>query len=184
MQMTLSKFSILLGVGIAIPQVWALLKPAEFAAGLKKFPRSETWGYVLMAIGSAWFLYNLNKEAIAEFANYKKLMLIGFGSIAAASCYFVRDYLAVRGMCICMLMLSWYTLSLTRWAESPWRLLLVIWAYVAVVMSMWFMVAPWRCRDIFGWVADNPKRMKTLAGGRLVFSVVLIVLGLTAFKVQ
>lgn len=180
--MNLSKFSILLGVGLAIPQVWALMKPAECAASLKKFHRSETWGYVLMAIGAAWFLFNLNKEAIAEFATYKKLMLVGFGSIALLSCLFVQDYLAVRGLCICMLMLAWYTLSLTRWAESQWRLLLVVGAYMWVVTSMWWMVSPWRLRDILGWIAAKPERLKAVAGTRLAFAVVLVVLGLTAFK--
>jgi hypothetical protein len=180
--MTLSKFSILLGAVIAVPQVWALLKPTECAASMKKFPRSEGWGYVLMAIGCAWFLFNLNREAIAEFANYKTLMLVGFGSVAVLGCLFVPDYLAVRGMCITMLMVAWYTLSLTRWAESEWRLVLVVWAYFAVIMSMWLIVSPWRLRDIFNWLTAKPERMKGAAIMRLIFAAGLVVLGLTAFR--
>lgn len=180
--MTLSKYSMLLGAAIAAFQLWALIKPAEFAASVRKFHRSEFWGYLLMGIGSVWFLFNLNKEAIAEFAAYKTYMLGGFGAIALAGCFFVPDYLAVRGLCVFLLMLAWYTLSLTRWAATEWRLVLVIWAYVVVVMSMWFVVAPWRLRDLFAWAVATPERMKRLAIARLAFAVGLIVLGATVFK--
>ena len=180
--MTLSTFSILLGVGLALLHAWALLKPAEFSAAIKKFPRSEMWGYALTAIGAGWFLYNVNREAIAEFAAYKKHMLIGFGGVAFLACLFVQDYLAVRGLCITTLMLCSYVLSLTRWADSQWRLLLVIGAYVWIVISMWWMVSPWRMRDFLNWLTARPERLRNFAIVRLVFGVALIVLGATAFR--
>ncbi len=172
----------LLGAAMAAPQLWALAKPTEFAASARKFHRSEGWGYFLMAIGSAWFLFNLNKEAIAEFANYKTFMLIGFGAVAVLGCMFVPDYLAVRGLCVFMLMLAWYTLSLTRWAASDWRLVLVVWAYFVVILSMWFMVSPWRMRDGLHWAVATPGRLRGLAIARLAFAVMLIILGATVFK--
>jgi hypothetical protein len=180
--MTLSKFSILLGVALAIPQLWALAKPAEFSASLRKFPRSEMWGYVLTAIGASWFLYNLNQEAIAEFAAYKPHMLIGFGTVAVLACFFVPDYLAVRGLCVTTLMLASYSLNLTRWAESEWRLLLVVAAYIWIVISMWWIISPWRMRDFLNWITARPERLRNLAIVRLVFAVALIVLGATAFR--
>ena len=180
--MTLSTFSILLGVALALLHVWALFKPAEFSSAMKKFPRSEMWGYALTAIGAGWFLYNVNHEAIAEFAAYKKHMLIGFGGVALLACLFVPDYLAVRGLCITTLMLCSYVLSLTRWADSQWRLLLVVGAYVWIVISMWWMVSPWRMRDFLNWLTARPERLRTLAIVRLVFAVALIVLGATVFR--
>jgi hypothetical protein len=180
--MTLSKLAMLLGGVMAIPQVWALLKPVEFGVSARKFPRSEPWGYLLMAIGSAWFLYNLNLEAIAEFAAYKTYMLLGFGGVAAAACFFVPDFLAVRGLSICMLMLASYVLSFTRWAESPWRLVLVVGAYSWVVLAMWWMVSPWRLRDHINWVTATPQRLRAVAGARLAVAILVIVLGATAFK--
>lgn len=172
----------LLGVGIAIPQIWALLKPAQFSVALRKFPRSEIWGYLLMAVGASWFLYRLNQEAIAEFAAYKTWMLVGFGSVAVAACIFVQDYLAVRGMCITMLMLAGFTLSKTRFAETPWRLVLVIAAYIWVITSMWWMISPWRVRDLIAWATATPQRLRSLAAARLAFAVLVIVLGATVYK--
>ncbi len=179
--MTLSKLAILLGGLIAIPQIWALLKPAEFSAWARKFPRSEAWGYLLMGIGGAWFLFNLNREAIAEFAAYKTWMLLGFGGVAAAACFFVPDFLAVRGLSVCMLMLASYTMSFTRWADSPWRLALVVAAYYWVVLAMWWMISPWRLRDLINWATANPARLKRIATTRLAFAALIIILGATVY---
>lgn len=179
--MTLSKLAILLGTVIGLPQVWAIMKPAEAGAAMRKFPRSEGWGYLLMAAGSAWFLYNLNREAIAEFAAYKTYMLAGFGAVAVATCFFVPDYLAVRGLCICMLMVASYVLSFTRWAESPWRLVLVVASYVWIVCAMWWVVSPWRLRDLINWATATPQRLRVLAGVRLGFAALVIILGATVF---
>lgn len=180
--MTLSKLSIALGLLFALPGAWIFLKPAEAAPALRKFPRSETWGYLLMAIGAAAFLYNLNREAIAEFANYKKFMLFGFAGVAIAACIFVPDFLAVRGLAICLLMLAWYTLNAQRWHDSGWRILLAVVSYVWVIKGMWYMISPWRLRDHIAWATATPGRLRILAGTRAALGVLLIVLGVTAFK--
>jgi len=182
MTLTLSQLAILLGIGIAIPQIWALIKPVEAGAALRKFPRSEGWGYLLMAIGAGWFLYRLNQEAIAEFAAYKSYMLLGFGAVAVAACFFVPDYLAVRGMSITMLMFAAFILSKTRFVDTPWRLVLVIAAYIWIVAAMWWMISPWRLRDLIQWATATPQRLKRIAMARLAFAVLVILLGATVYK--
>lgn len=182
MTLTLSQLAIILGIGIAIPQLWAIAKPAQAGANLRKFPRSEAWGYLLMSIGAGWFLYRLNQEAIAEFAAYKSYMLIGFGGVAVAACFFVQDFLAVRGLSITLLMLSAFILSKTRFVDTPWRLVLVLMAYAWIVMSMWWMISPWRLRDLIAWATATPDRLRRIAIARLAFALLVIVLGVTAYK--
>lgn len=180
--MTLSTLAILIGIAFCIPQVYGLLKPEAFAASVRRFPRSEAWGYALMAIGTLWFLYNLNRETIADFAAYKKFMLIGFGALGILTCLFVKDYLAVRGLAVTLLMLAWFTLNHMRWAESDWRLVLVVWAYMWVIAAMWFTVSPWRLRDFLHWATATPQRIKTGCALRLAFGMAIAFLGLTAFR--
>jgi hypothetical protein len=180
--MTLSQLAILLGLGIAIPQVWALMKPVQCGAALRKFPRSEGWGFFLMAIGAGWFLYRLNQEAIAEFAAYKTYMLLGFGAVALAACFFVPDFLAVRGLSITMLMMAGFVLSKTRFADSPWRLVLVVASYVWIIAAMWWMISPWRFRNLIQWSTATPERLRRIAAARLGFALFVIVLGVTVFK--
>src|SRR6266436_4883415 len=94
----LSTLSAVLGLGLGLPQVYGIVKPAAFAAAARKFPRSMPWGYALMLLGTVWFLWNLSQEAISDFASYKNVLFAGFAGIGVATCIFVQDFLAVRGL--------------------------------------------------------------------------------------
>jgi len=180
--MTLSTLAIIIGVLFSLLQVFALINPRAFTEQARRFHRNETIGFVLMGIGTVWFLRNLNNEAIADFAAYKKVMLAGFGAIGVATCVYVRDYLAVRGFAIVLLLAAWVTLNHTRWAESEWRLVLVVWAYVWILLGMWFTVSPWRMRDHLAWLTANEKRLRLVSMGRLCLGLLVLVLGVTAFR--
>jgi hypothetical protein len=52
--MKLSVLSILLGLGMGLPQVYGLAKPAKFADAVKRFPRNFSIGVALMMIGTLW----------------------------------------------------------------------------------------------------------------------------------
>jgi hypothetical protein len=180
--MTLSTLAIIIGASYCALQLYALIKPGSFSAQARAFPRSEPIGFVLMLLGTVWFVYNLNYEAIADFAAYKKYMLTGFGALGVLTCIFVRDYLAIRGLSVCLLLLAWFTLNRTRWEESPARLVLVFWAYTWVICGMWFTVSPWRLRDMINWVTTSETRLRTASIARLLLGAAVLILGLTAFK--
>ena len=179
--MKLSTLAIGLGILGSIPQLYGLWKPGAFAAAVRKFPRSENWGYVLMAIGTAWFLWNLNNETISDFAAYKKIMLLGFGAVGVLSCIYVKDYLAVRGLSVVLLLAAKLVLDTARWNNSPWRLVLAVGAYFWIVCAMWFMVSPWRFRDLVVWSTANEKRIRVTSAIRLAGCILILALGLTTF---
>src|SRR5712671_2678692 len=117
MQISLSTLAVILGLGMALPHIYALAKPAAFAAGVRKFPRSLPWGVALMLLGTAWFLWYLNQESISDFAAYKPLLLAGFAAVGLASCIYVQDFLAVRGLAVVLLLLGKLMVDTARWAE-------------------------------------------------------------------
>ncbi len=179
--MTLSQLAIVLGAAVSALQLYILLKPEAFTQWIRRFPRNEKCGYVLMTIGTSWFLYNLNAETISDFANYKTLMMVGFGVLGLLTCIFVRDFLAVRGLAIVMLMLAWYTLNRTRWADSSWRLVLVVWAYLWVIAGIWLTISPWRLRDAIQWKTATPKRIIVSSYFRLALGLLVLGLGIFVF---
>jgi hypothetical protein len=103
--MKLSLLSVLLGLGMAAPQVYGLVKPVGFATTVRKFPRSVPAGYFLMALGMLWFLLNVKQESLADFAAYKSYMMLGFAAVGIGSCIFVQDFL-VRGLAVVLLLLG------------------------------------------------------------------------------
>src|ERR1044071_1053200 len=180
--MKLSTLAILLGLGFGVPQLYGLLKPAKFRDAVRKFPRSEPWGYALMLLGTAWFLWNLQQENISDFAAYKKSMLIGFCAVGVATCIYVRDFLAVRGLAIVYLLLAKLMVDTARWEETEWRLVIATWAYGLAIAGMWFTISPWRLRDLLNWSVATESRTRATNGLRIVFGLFLVVLGLTVFK--
>lgn len=180
--MKLSTLSILLGLGLGVPQLFGLVQPTRFREAVRKFPRSEAWGYALMLLGTVWFLWNLNQENISDFAAYKKLMLIGFGAVGVATCIFVRDFLAVRGLAIVFLLLAKLMVDTARWEDTEWRLVIVSWAYVMVLGGMWLTISPWRLRDFLNWATATDQRVRVGCGLRLAFGLFVVALGLAVFR--
>lgn len=179
--MKLSTLAVGLGILISLPQIFGLVKPAEFASAARKFPRSVLPGYFLMGLGTAWFLWNLNAESISDFADYKLWMLTGFGALGLLTCLFVKDFLAVRGLAIVLLLLAKLMLDTARWHDSHWRLVIATWAYLWILAGMWFTISPWRLRDLIHWHTANERRIKIGSAFRLAFGVFVVVLGLAVF---
>ena len=180
--MKLSTLAILLGLGFGLPQIYGLMNPAKFRDAARKFPRSEPWGYALMLLGTAWFLWNLQQENISDFASYKKALLVGFAAVGIGTCIFVRDFLAVRGFAIVVLLLAKLMVDTARWADTEWRLVIVTWAYLLVIAGMWFTVSPWRMRDLIDWGTKTDQRVRIGSGMRLAFGIFVAVLGLSVFR--
>lgn len=180
--MKLTILATLLGLAYALPQVVGLLQPAKFSAALRKFPRSEKWGLFLMPLGTLWFLYNLKVDDIADFAAFKPVMFIGFSVIGFGACAFVRDFLAVRGLAVVVLLLANLVLDTACWVDTQWRLVLSFWSYAWIIVALWFSISPWRLRDYITWLTADERRLKLTCGLRLAFGLGLVIVALTAYR--
>ena len=180
--MRLSLLSILLGVGMGLPQVYGLAQPAKFAIAVKKFPRNFGAGVVLMLLGTIWFVWNVNNEPIADFSAFKPYMMAGFAAVGVFSCIFVQDFLAVRGLAVVMLLLGKLMVDTARWAQTDWRLVMVLWAYAFVVVGIWCTIYPWHLRDLLNWATANNTRVRLGSAMRLAFGLFVAALGFTVFR--
>jgi hypothetical protein len=182
MTFKLSTLAIVLGLGMGLPQIYGILKPAAFAAAVRKFPRSLAWGFFLMILGTAWFLFNLSQESISDFEAYKKWLYLLFAGVGIGACVFVQDFLAVRGLAVVFLLLAKLMVDTGRpQLESRWVLVFQVWAYVLVVAGIWFTMSPWRLRDLLNWATANEKRVRIGCAARLAFGLFIAFLGFAKF---
>lgn len=183
MNVKLSTLAIVLGLIAAVPQVYGLANPKGLAEWARKFPRHIPIGVVLMVVGTAWFLYNLRLETVADFAAFKDYMTMGFAAIGIATCIFVQDFLAVRGLAIVLLCLAKLMVDTGRphLGDTAWALVIQSWAYVFVVAGIGLTISPWRLRDWLGWNTATESRIRTGCVARLAFSLFVVALGFTAF---
>lgn len=184
MTLNLSILSVVLGLGMALPQIYGLVNPTGFGVAVRKFPRSLPWGCALMALGTGWFLWNLSQESISDFAAYKNLLFIGFAAVGLGSCVFVQDFLAVRGLAVVLLLLGKLMVDTGRpyLAKTPLVIVIQTWAYLLVIAGIWLTVSPWRLRDFLNWGTANEKRIKIGCGVRLALGLFVAFLGLAVFK--
>ncbi len=182
--MSLSLLSILLGLGMAVPQVYGIAKPQKLAAAVRKFPRNLPLGVVLMLLGTAWFVWNVHNESVSDFAAFKPAMMAGFAAVGVLSCIYVRDFLAVRGLAVLLLLLAKLMLDTGRphLGQSHWVLVIQTWAYLLVIAGMWFTAWPWRLRDLLQWGTATETRVRVGSAIRLAFAIFILLLGLTAFR--
>ena len=182
--MKLSLLAILLGVGLGLPQIYGLANPQKFAVTVRRFPRNLAAGIFLMLLATAWFIWNVNREPFADFAAYKPAMMTAFGAIGVLSCLYVQDFLAVRGLAVLFLLLAKAMVDIGRphLGQTPWVLVIQVWAYVLVLAGIWFTVTPWKLRDFLNWMTATQARIKIGSAIRLSFAVFIVLLGLTAFR--
>ena len=183
MTLKLSTLSVVLGLGMGLPQIYGLAKPAAFAAAVRRFPRSVPLGVALMLLGTGWFLWNLSQESISDFAAYKTPMMAGFAAVGIGSCVYVQDFLAARGLAVVLLLLAKLMTDTGRplLAATRWTWVIQTWAYVLVVAGIWLTVSPWRLRDVLNWATANEKRVRIGSAARLALGLFVAALGLLKF---
>jgi hypothetical protein len=181
MAVKLSTLSICLGLSFAALNLIGLLNPARFATGARKFPRSIPVGYVLTLAGTAWFIWIVKNESLADFESLKPFLFTLFVGVGLGTCYFVQDFLAVRGLSVLLLLLGKVMVDAQRWAPSEWRLVIAVWAYTMVLGGMWFTISPWRLRDLVYWATADATRIRITSAVRFAFGIFVAALGFTVF---
>ncbi|MSR43413.1 MAG: hypothetical protein EXS29_02455 [Pedosphaera sp.] len=179
--MTPAQLAILIGSILILLNFFGCFRPAAFGVALRKFPRSEPCGWVLMLAGTAWFVWIVQTTPLAEFEAFKRYFLIGFAVVGVSSCFFVKDFLAVRGLAIIVLLLAKVVIEKFRWLDTAWRLYPITLAYVWVIAGIFLTVSPWRLRDILEWKLANDDRIRAVCGVRMAMGVLLVILGLMVF---
>ena len=72
-------------------------------------------------------------------------------------------------------------LSSAAWHPSPWRYVVVLYAYAMIVAGMYYIALPWLLRDHIDWAHRSPGRAKTVAAAATALGILLVVLAFTAY---
>jgi len=162
-----------------------LAKPAMVQGFLKKFPRNDQLGQIVMGIGLAWFWLliapdNLGKLSalsmdLGEFNSAKGLLQWAVPVSLILVCRSVRDFLAVRALGLFGLMVAAPLLGAAFLKEPSSRLLVPIFAYIVLTASMFCVGMPYLFRDAVGWVTADQKRWTLLSLAGLGYGVATLV---------
>ena len=130
---------------------------------IKAFPRHRVTGVVTMLIGGGWFLWKISRLGQSDFGDYKNLLLLLFLATLFGSIYYVRDFLAVRGVAIIILLSANTGLKAAFGLyDTPARLVLVTILYIFIVLAIWYGIMPFKMRDTVSWLYKSPVRARIL----------------------
>lgn len=151
-------FLVLLGALLA----W---KDPRVVSTLKALPRSQRGAWLFFGGGTLWFLTRISKLGEADLIFFQNPwpVMLAFGALAILAFIYAPDFLAVRGLCILTLMASEPLLhaAYMEW-QHPQRLLMVTAVYAALALALYLAAAPFRLRDFFEWLFQQPARARTL----------------------
>lgn len=174
--MTLSLFTATLLTAICLLLLGGVLfwNDKSVSSVVKGLPRSRRFTLFAFGLGSIWFIYKVSQLGEADFGNYRYHLMAVFAVIAILSYFYVPDFLAVRGVCICFLLGAGQMLqSAFAMYEFPGRLVLVVFAYLLIVLSIYLAVAPYRARDFFVWLFQTQGRSKFIGGLLFAYGLAL-----------
>ena len=153
-----------------------LAKPAAVQEFLKKFPRNQNIGQILLGIGLGWFWLLIAPSGLGklsaltmdlgEFNSAKGLLQILVPVSLVLVCISVRDFLAVRALGLLGLMAAAPLLGAAFLKDPQSRLLVPIFAYAMLTASLFWVGMPYLFRDAVSWVTADQKRwtLYSLAG--------------------
>ncbi len=172
--MSLFLATLLPGIFLALLGGALVWNGAPVAAGARALPRSTRAAWVFFGAGALAFLWRLSRigEADLIFFHSPTPVMIGFGVLAVLAFIYTPDFLAVRGLCVLMLLGAEPLLGAAymEWSH-PQRLLMVTAVYVGLTAALYFAAYPFRLRDFVDWAFRAPGRPRLLGAALLAYGL-------------
>ncbi len=147
---------------------------APLAAGARALPRSKAGSWILFGLGAAWFLWRLSRTGESDLIFFKtpRPVMLGFGVLAVLAFIYTPDFLAVRGLCVLMLLGAEPLLyaAYMEWTH-PQRLLMVTAVYAGLTAALYLAAYPFRLRDFLDWLFRTPKRPRLVGAILLAYGL-------------
>lgn len=148
-------------------------------AALKRLPRSETAAYVLFGGAAVWFLSRVAVLSEADFGQYRKLLFAGFAVVAVLSFFYVKEFLAVRGLAA-LVLLAAGPLLFAGFGDYGVALLYKVAVYLFLTAALWLGAQPWRLRDFIAWLQRVPGRARLLGSVFAAYGLLLVGVAFTS----
>lgn len=184
---------LVLGILLVAIHLLMLLKPEPVQHFLKKFPRNQQIGQVLLGVGLIWFwllvanpgkgLFNaLSMDFGDQFNATKPLLRVAVPVLIVALGVAIKEFLSVRALGLLGLMAAYPLLESAFLKDPQSRLLIPIWTYGMIIASLYFVGMPYLFRDAVTWATASQGRWKGLSLAGLAYGIAIIICALLFWR--
>lgn len=152
--------------------------PQATKATLLAFPRSRWPGRVLTAICVFWAAWVIQHAALGRFSGVKPFIPYLAIAIVGLVVWLLDELLAPRALGGLLLLVANPILTAVRWADSVWRFVPAVIAYIWVVAGCAFILHPWVFRRGVEALVVNSRRFRMAGWGQVVVGMGLLLAGL------
>lgn len=172
--MSLFLATLLSGLFLAVCGALLLWNNSAVASTARALPRSTRAAWLFFGAGAAWFLWRLSHLGESDLIFFKTPLpvMVGFGMLAILAFIYTPDFLAVRGLCVLMLLAAEPLLYAAYMEfQYPQRLLMVTAVYAGLMLALYLAAAPYRLRDFFDWLFRQPARPRLVGAALLAYGL-------------
>lgn len=160
------------------------MKPTKVMTYLKALPRNYSAGKILMGIGLAWFWLLIIPDKfffksplamdLQDFNRLKMIMAFGVPLVGYLIITECKEFLAVRGLGLCLLMAAAPLLAAAWQEPHTFKFLMPLYAYAMITKGLFMVGMPYLTRDLINWATASPTRFKMLSFAGLAYGIAVL----------
>jgi len=179
--LSLRTAGLLAGLFLLLVSAPAVINP-DFSRGLaRRLPRSRVAGFLILTVDLFWSLWLLATMEMGEFSSFRRPLLIilpiGFFLVLR----FVDEFLAVRALGIFFLLAAEPLLDAAFFRAETSRLLVTVFAYLLIVLGLFWVTMPYLLRDHINWSARTSGRWRITHGLALLYGATILTYAITRY---
>jgi len=172
----------LVGAGLVILHLFALLNTNAVKGWLRALPRSAVMGQIFLTVDAGWAFALVATMDLGEFSHWRTPLLILIPVAYVLTLQYVDEFLAVRALGILGLLAAEPILEAAFLRAPESRLLLVVLAYTWIVLGMFWVGMPYVLRDQISWALRSEARWKTLCLAGLAYGIAVLICSATLYR--
>lgn len=191
-EISLGSAGVLLGLFLIVLYGLMLLKSEKSMEIAKKLPRNSQVGTYLMGIGMVWFwllvappgkgMFSALSMDLGEFNKSKKYLMFAVPLFCVGMIMSVREFLFVRGLGLCFLMVAAPLLYASDFEEAPLQFVMPLFCYLIIIKGLYCVGMPYLFRDAVNWATASEGRWRAISLAGLIVGLVFLILGLTLWR--
>jgi hypothetical protein len=169
------------GILLLLFGLWGLIRPDASQNAARNLPRSRVAGFVLLTIAFFWSFWLLATMEMGEFSSFRKPLLfilpVGFLLVLR----FVDEFLAARALGILFLLGAEPLLDAAFFRNETSRLLVTVFAYILIVVGLFWVTMPYLMRDQINWSARTNGRWRITHGLVFLYGIAILACAVTRY---